>query len=148
MAQRGPAALTAGALAALVLFGGCSGSSDQPEAGASDSRSTLPGISLHCAKYADTAQRITDAQRALYDGQASPGDATAVDDLVAALEAVKKEAPDRVDAAVDDLEDGFRSAQRLLRSGDPADSAELSLISAQLADDSQVVTTWIAGQCA
>ncbi|GAA3652058.1 hypothetical protein GCM10022237_09880 [Nocardioides ginsengisoli] len=148
MAQRGPAALTAGALAALVLFGGCGGSSHDPKADASSGATTLPGISLHCAKYADTAQRITDAQKALYDGHDSPGDATAVDDLVAALEAVKKEAPAQVDAAVTDLEDGFRSAQRLLRSGDPADSADLDLIAVQLAEDSQVVTTWIAGQCA
>ena len=145
MALRGPAALTVGALAALVLFGGCGGGSAEPKAG---DASRLPGISLHCAKYAGTAQRITDAQKALYDGQDSPADATAGHDLVAELDALKREPPDQVDTAVDDLKDAFRSAQRLLRTGDRTDSADLALLTTQLADDSQIVTTWIAGQCA
>ena len=144
MDRHGPAALTIGALAVLVLLGGCSGGSDEPKAGSSGG---MHEMSIECARYAGTAQRITDAQTALYDGKDSPADATAVDDLVTELEALKKEAPDRVDAALTDLEDAFRSAQRLLKGGAGADSADLTLLATQLADDSQAVTAWIVSRC-
>lgn len=144
-ATRGPAARLLGLLAALAVASGCSGDPDEPDA---DPSAPLSEIAVDCDRYEDTAQRITDAQTALYDGKDSPDDATAVDDLVGELEALEEEAPDDVDAALRGLADGFRSAQQLLADPGTADPGELSTLSAALAEDGRAVTTWILSRCA
>lgn len=144
-ATRRPAAFLLGLLVALAVASGCSDDPDQPEA---DPSAPLSDVTVDCDRYEDTAQRITDAQTALYDGKDSPDDATAVDDLVGELEALEEDAPDDVDAALRGLADGFRSAQELLADPDAADPSELSTLSATLAEDGQAVTTWILSQCA
>ncbi|NYI47480.1 hypothetical protein BJ993_004560 [Nocardioides aromaticivorans] len=143
-ATRRPAALLLGLLVALAVASGCSDDTDPPEA---DPSAPLSDVTVDCDRYEDTAQRITDAQTALYDGKDSPEDATAVDDLVGELEALEDDAPDDVDAALNGLADGFRSAQELLADPEAADPGELSALSAALAEDSQAVTAWILSQC-
>lgn len=142
--MRGPAARLLGLLVALALATGCSGDPDEPEA---DPSAPLSDITVDCDRYADTAQRITDAQTALYDGKDSPDDAEAVDALVAELDGLKDEAPDDVDTALTDLGEGFRSAEELLESPDGTDGADLTEVASSLAEDSQTVTAWILDQC-
>lgn len=143
-ATRGPAARLLGLLAALAVATGCSGDPDEPTA---DPSAPLSEITVDCERYADTAELITDAQTALYDGKDSPADATAVDDLVAELEALQEEAPDDVDASLTGLADGFRSAQELLTGSGTADTSELFSLSTALSEDGQAVTAWILTQC-
>jgi len=142
--SRRPAARVTGLLAALVLAAGCSGDPDEPVA---DPSAPLSDVTVDCDRYEATAQRITDAQTALYDGTDSPDDATAVDALVAELEALEEEAPDDVDAALTGLAEGFRSAQQLLADPEDADAGELAALSSTLAEDGQAVTAWILEQC-
>ncbi len=129
----------------LVLAAGCSGDRDEPVA---DPSAPLSDVTVDCDRYDDTAQRITDAQTALYDGKDSPADATAVEELVGELEALQEEAPDDVDVALTGLADGFRSAQELLADPEATDPDQLSTLSATLAEDGQAVTTWILSRCA
>lgn len=132
-------------LAALALA--CAACSGEEDASPPDPSAPLTEIAVECERYAGTAQRITEAQTALYDGKDSPGDASAVDDLVAELEALEEEAPDDVDTALAGLADGFRAVQQVLAAAPSADTAELAQLSTGLAEDSQVVTAWILEQC-
>lgn len=143
--MRRPAPLLLGLLVALAVASGCSDDPDEPEA---DPSAPLSDVTVDCDRYEETAQRITDAQTALYDGKDSPEDATAVDDLVGELEALEDEAPDDVDTALSGLADGFRSARELLADPQSGDPGELATLSASLAEDGQAVTTWILSQCA
>lgn len=143
-ATRGPAARLLGLLAALAVVTGCSGDPDDPGAAPS---APLSDVTVDCDRYEATAQRITDAQTALYDGKDSPDDATAVDELVGELEALQEEAPDDVDTALTGLADGFRSAQELVADPQAADPGDLSTLSTALAEHGQAVTAWILSQC-
>lgn len=140
----GPAARIVGLLAVLAVATGCSDDPDEPDA---DPSAPVSDITVDCDRYADTAQRITDAQTALYDGKDSPDDAAAVDALVAELDALKDEAPDDVDSALTDLGEGFRSAEELLAAPDAADGAALAELAPALAEDGQAVTAWILDEC-
>lgn len=149
-ARRTPAARLLGPLVPVALLvalaaAGCSG--DDPEKPEADPSAPLSEIAVDCDRYADTAQRITEAQTALYDGKDSPDDEGAVDDLVAELDALKDEAPDDVDTALTDLGAGFRSAEELLASPGATDGTELTEVASSLAEDSETVTTWILDQC-
>ncbi len=132
-------------LAALALA--CAACSGDKDASPPDPSASLTDIAVDCDRYEDTARRITEAQTALYDGKDSPGDASAVDELVAELEALEDEAPDDVDTALAGLADGFRTAEQVLAAAPSADAAELPRLSTGLAEDSQVVTAWILEQC-
>ncbi|KRA32771.1 MULTISPECIES: hypothetical protein [unclassified Nocardioides] len=132
-------------LAALaVTVGGCSSDPEDPKP---DPSAPQSDITVSCDRFDDTAQRITDIQTTLYDGKDSSGDAAAVNDLVAELDALKKDAPDDVDTALTDLGEGFRSARELLAEPSEANSAALAALAPELAADSQTVTTWIISQC-
>lgn len=133
------------ALAALALA--CSGCNDTPEQAGPDPSAPVTDITVECDRFAATAQRITDAQTALYDGKDSPQDATAVADLVTELDALKEDAPDDVDEALTALGAGFRAAQELLADPTPANTAELAALSSGLSEDSQAVTAWILSEC-
>lgn len=139
-----PLAPLLGLLVALAVATGCSEDPDEPEA---EPSAPLSEVTVDCERYADTAQRITDAQTALYDGRDSPDDAAAVDDLVAELDALKDEAPDDVDTALTDLGAGFRSAEELLASPEGNDAAELAPVASSLAEAGETVTAWILEQC-
>ena len=110
-------------------------------------RSELTEITVECARYADTAQRITDAQTALYDGKDAPEDDAAVDALVKELDALQEGAPSDVRSALTDLGEGFRSAQQLLADPTEANRAALAELTPKLSEDSQTVTGWIVEQC-
>ncbi|GAA4097173.1 hypothetical protein ACFFOS_00215 [Nocardioides kongjuensis] len=144
MTKHGPATLIAGGLAVLVLASGCSGDSEEPKGAPS---TELTEITVECARYADTAQRITDAQTALYDGKHAPEDDAAVDALVKELDALQEGAPSDVRTALTDLGEGFRSAQQLLADPTEANRAALAELTPKLSEDSQTVTGWIVEQC-
>lgn len=144
LSRRGPASRILGGLVALVLVAGCSDDPDKPTA---DPSAPVTDITVECDRFADTAQRITDAQTALYDGKDSPDDATAVASLVSELDALKDDAPDDVDDALTSLGEGFRSAQELLADPTPENTAELAELAPGLSEDSQAVTAWILSQC-
>ncbi len=144
MTKHGPATLIAGGLAVLVLASGCSGDSEEPKGAPS---TELTEITVECARYADTAQRITDAQTALYDGKDAPEDDAAVDALVKELDALQEGAPSDVRTALTDLGEGFRSAQQLLADPTEANRAALAELTPKLSEDSQTVTGWIVEQC-
>ena len=144
MTKHGPATLIAGGLAVLVLASGCSGDSEEPKGAPS---TELTEITVECARYADTAQRITDAQTALYDGKDAPEDDAAVDALVKELDALQEGAPSDVRSALTDLGEGFRSAQQLLADPTEANRAALAELTPKLSEDSQTVTGWIVEQC-
>jgi hypothetical protein len=136
-----------GLLAALAVAGGLSACSSDPEQPEADPSAPLSDVAVDCDRYEDTAQRITDAQTALYDGKDSPDDTAAVDALVTELDALKDDAPDDVDTALTDLGAAFRSAQQLLEAPTGDDGAELAALASSLAEDSQTVTAWILDQC-
>lgn len=147
MARVGRASRLLGLLVALAALTGCSGDPGDPREPEADPSAPLTDVTVDCERYADTAQRITDAQTALYDGKDSPDDTEAVNELVAELDALKDEAPDDVDTALTDLGAGFRSAKELLEEPDGTDGAELTEVASSLAEDSQTVTAWILDQC-
>lgn len=148
MPRRGGAALQLGALVVSAALVGCSdGSGDGSTADPSPEPSD---ITVSCDRFDETAQRITEAQVAIYDGKDSADDLAAVDALVAELDALKTDAPEEVRTALTDLGSAFREAQRLLdgaTAGDQAGLNELAGLAPALAEDSQVVTAWILDQC-
>jgi hypothetical protein len=144
MTKHGPATLIAGGLAVLVLASGCSGDPDEPKGAPS---TELTEITVECARYADTAQRITEAQTALYDGEDAPGDVVVVNTLVEELDALKQDAPSDVRTALTGLGEGFRSAQQLLADPTEANRAALAELTPRLSEDGQTVTGWIVEQC-
>ncbi|WP_408895423.1 hypothetical protein ACJ5H2_11005 [Nocardioides sp. R1-1] len=132
-----------------VACGACSGGDGGGTGGGAtpDPSAPLTEITVECDQFADTAQRISDAQVALYDGKASSDDAAAVDALVAELEALEEDAPADVRTALSDLGAGFRSVQEALERPSAEASAELVELAPALAEDSQAVTTWIVEEC-
>jgi hypothetical protein len=104
----------------------------------------LTEVTVDCAKYADTAKRITDAQTALY---ADTGSTEAIDNLVAELTALKDEAPADIQTALTDMEAAFRDAQEILKHPTPENKARLADLSPKLSDDGQKITAYITSEC-
>lgn len=134
---------TAAVFAAFLLIplAGCSSSHDKPSSGMSQMR-------IDCKRYADTAKKITDAQTELY-GSAGGADGTrAVDSLLAQLEALEKDAPADVKAALVEMRGAFEKAQRMMAHPSQEDAAALSALGPQLSKDSQKITAYVVSQCA
>lgn len=139
---------TAGALATVsalaALLGGCGSSSRSP---AADPSATVTSTAVPCRRYAETAQRIADAQAELYSGRATASGQSTVERLAGELEALETGAPAEVANALADLADGFRLAQQLLSSPSTRGSAQLKALTSRLAEDGTTISTWIQGRC-
>jgi hypothetical protein len=136
MRSRPSRAAIVAALALLTLTA-CGSSKDEPSA-------TLTEYKVSCAQFEDTAKRITDAQSEIYSGS---GDTEALDDLVAELDDLKADAPDDVDAAITEMEAGFRKAQQVMEDPRPEGTAELADLAPKLAADGQKITDYVVSQC-
>ena len=99
-------------------------------------------ITLDCAKYADTAQKIVQAQQELYAG--SGGSTEALDTLKSLMNSLKKGAPSDVKAAIDELNVAFATVQE-----NPTDKTQelLAAMGPKLSADGQKITTYIVSQC-
>lgn len=140
---------------AVVLAASLAGCSDDddPKGGASpgagQTRLSTPGdpvteLTVPCAEFSGTAQKIADAQRDIYTRS---GSADAVDDLAAELEGLKDGAPAEVKTAVDDLVDGFRTAAGLMDKQTAAAQAELARLAPQLSEAGRTITTYVVDKC-
>jgi hypothetical protein len=98
----------------LVSLTGCGGSNDKP------SSAPMTEIAVRCDRYADTAKKITDAQKQIYGG--TGGGAEAVASLRSELDGLKDGAPADVKAALTELGDAFEQA---LRDGDRGELAAM-----------------------
>ena len=117
-------------------------------------KSTTPTFPLSsaanvdCPKYAALSQRITDAQTKIYTRRTDVD--AALKSLQSDLDSLKAKAPSDVDAAIDDMVAGFRSAATLLATPSPTatDVAErLSKLGPRLSADSQKITAYVTKTC-
>jgi hypothetical protein len=148
--------LRAGILGVVLLFAltACGGGDDEadkkPTGGSTRLGTPSDDVTesvLDCAKYADTAQEIVEAQQELFAG--SGGSTEALDALKSQMNALKDGAPDNVQAAIDELNEAFEKVQEIIH--DPSASAEaqreLQEMGSKLATDGQTITTYIVSQC-
>ncbi|RNL80869.1 hypothetical protein EFL95_00315 [Nocardioides marmorisolisilvae] len=133
---------------------GCGGGGDKKDAdktpGAANTRLSTPTskvteVTLDCAKYADTAQKIAEAQQELYAG--SGGSTEALDTLKSRMDALKDGAPDNVKAAIDELNQAFEKVQQIIANPTTEAQQELAQMGPKLATDGQTITTYIVSQC-
>jgi hypothetical protein len=132
------------AVALVASLAACSDDDPESDADPHATDITMSEVTVDCPQFADAAKKIADAQAALYDGS---GGAGALDDLVAELDALKDDAPDDVDAALDDMADAFRDAAAILENPNPDNQAELADLGEKLSEDSQKITEYITSQC-
>jgi hypothetical protein len=133
------------AVVLAVTLSACSDDGDEPSgSGSKTPDATLTEVTVDCPEFADTAQKITDAQTELYSGTAD--DAT-IDELVGELDGLKEGAPDDVQTALDDMGAAFRDASELLDDPTPANRAQLLDLGPKLAEDGQTITAYITAQC-
>ena len=115
-------------MAAVALS---AGSDDGEEPSGSESRSpdaALTEVTIDCPGFADTAERIADAQTELYSGT---GDSATIDELVSELEGLKEGAPEDVQTA---------STTWVRRSATRPSSSRTRR-------DGQTITAYITSQC-
>lgn len=145
-----PVRLTLLALPLLVTsLVACDSGGGHPNTG----RSTAPtyplstAANVDCPKFANIAQRITEAQAKLY----TPGADTAValTSLQTDLGALKDKAPSDVDSAIDDMVSGLRSAASLVTAPSPsaAIADQLRKLGPRLSADSQKITAYVTQAC-
>lgn len=135
---------------ALLSLAGCS-SDEEPGASPSNGStrlgtpsSELTEVTVPCAEFEGTAEKIIKAQTDLYAGT---GDTAAIDTLVGELEGLKDGAPDDVQDALDALADGFRDAQALLEDPTPENKKALTDVGVELSAAGQQVTAYVVAQC-
>jgi hypothetical protein len=133
------------AILALVLAATLSACTDD----SGDSLPTPTGgplseITVDCEKYADTAEKITEAQAALYSDTGSSG---AIDTLNTELTALKDGAPPDIQAALTDMLAAFRDAEEILENPTPENKARLADLSPKLSADGQKITAYITSRC-
>jgi hypothetical protein len=121
----------------MIPLSGCSASTDKPSAGMTE-------ITLDCAKYPDTAKKITDAQTELY--QRSGGSA-AVDSLLNEFDGLRKGAPADVRAALTELGAAFRKAEQVMAHPTADNAAELRDLGPKLSEDSRKVNAYVVSRC-
>lgn len=133
-----------------VALTGCGGGGGDKKPSAQSTRLGTPSgqvteVTLDCAKYADTAQKIVEAQQELYAG--SGGSTEALDTLKSEMDALKDGAPDNVKAAIDELDDAFAKVQEIITSGSATAQQELATMGTKLSADGQTITTYIVSRC-
>lgn len=135
-------------LAASVTACGGGGDDEKPGAGSTRLGSPSSQVTqsrIDCAKYADTAQKITEAQQELYAG--SGGSTEALDTLKSRMNALKDGAPDDVQAAIDELNVAFVKVKEVMANPTSEAQQELAQMGPKLAADGQTITAYIVSQC-
>lgn len=131
---------------------GCSDGGDEPDAKGSETPAaqttdtTTDTTTVDCAQYAGTSEELADAQAALY-GQDAKARSAAIKALTATLGALKDDAPDDVDAALDTLVSGFEQTAELLDDPAAADPAALQELAPKLSEAGRTVTEYIVEEC-
>jgi hypothetical protein len=129
----------------VTLVAALSACSGDDEGGADpDPTDSVSEITVDCDEYADAAKAITDAQGQLYS---VPGSEGAIDRLASELAALKDGAPPDIQAALTDMEAGFRDAGRLLEHPTPKKNARLVSLAPELSADGQKITAYIRSEC-
>jgi len=126
-----------------VALSACSGDDDTADPDPKPS-GPVTGIALECAQFADTAEKITDAQTALYSDTGGTG---AIDTLSAELTALQADAPPAIQTALTGMLAAFRDAEEILENPTPENKARLADLSPQLSADGQKITSYITSQC-
>src|SRR5690348_12507151 len=129
--------------AALTACGG-GGGDDKPSAKSTRLGTPTTNVTettLDCSKYADTAQKIVQAQQELYAG--SGGSTEALDTLKSEMDALKDGAPDNVKTAIDELDDAFAKVQEIITSNSATAQQQLASMGQELSKDGQTITTYI-----
>lgn len=143
-------------VAVLAVFSGtfltgCGGDEADKKPSAKSTRLGTPSAKVtetvvDCDKYADTAEKIVKAQQELYAG--SGGSTEALDSLKAEMDALKDGAPADVRAAIDELNDAFRTVQEIIANPTAEDAQqELAEMGPKLEADGQKISTYIVSQC-
>ncbi len=143
------------AAALAVSLAACSDDSDPdpPSSGGSEPSSSvgsdapddpLTEVTVDCPEFEAVAQRIVDAQTALYSGADDVDEA--VEELQDELEGLKDGAPDHVQEALTDMGKAFGAAAEILRDETP-DQTELLELAPRLSDASQTITEFVTDQC-
>jgi hypothetical protein len=132
------------ALALALSLAACSDDDPKSDGDTNPSDGPFTEVTIDCPQFEDAAQKITDAQAALYDGT---GGADAIDDLVTELDALKDGAPDDIQAALTDMAAAFRATAEILASPSPDSQDDLADLSARLSSDSRKITAYITSQC-
>jgi len=101
-------------------------------------------VTVDCPEFEDVAQRILDAQAAIYTGAGGPEE---IDDLVAELDALKEGAPEDVQTALTDMGEGFRDAAELLERPTRKNRIKLVELAPKLSENGQAITTYITAEC-
>ena len=133
------------AVALVASLSACSGGDDDShDAEPSPSGGPLTEMTIDCARFADTAKKITDAQAALYAGT---GGTATIDTLVSELTALKAEAPADIQTALTDMEAAFRDAEEILEHPTRENKARLADLSPKLSADGREITAYITSEC-
>ena len=130
------------AVALAVTLAACTGDSDDSDPSPTEAR--LSEITIECAEFADTAEKITDAQTALYSDTGSTG---AIDTLAAELTALQADAPPEIQTALTGMLAAFRDAEEILESPTQENKARLVELAPKLSADGQKITAYIPSQC-
>lgn len=131
-----------------ITLSACGGSDD--ESNSTDSNrlpepeASLTEMTVPCAQFAGTAERIAEAQKQLY---ASSGSADAIEALTAELEALKEGAPADVQAALDTLSQAFQDAAALVDDPEAADQQKLAELASELSAAGQKISAYVVDRC-
>ncbi len=132
----------------VVMLSACGGSDD--DSGSTDSdrlpepEASLTEMTVPCAQFAGTAERIAEAQRQLYSSEGSIG---AIEAITTELEALKDGAPSDVQAALDTLSQGFKDAAALVADPEAADQEKLAELATDLSAAGQKVSEYVVEKC-
>lgn len=118
--------------------------SDAPSATSDGPDAPLTEITVDCPEFEGVAQRIADAQTALYSGQGNADEA--IEELQSELEGLKEGAPEDVQEALTDMGRAFGAAAEILRDQTP-DQTELLELAPRLSEASQTITEFVTEQC-
>ena len=118
--------------------------SEAPSATSGGPDEPLTEIAVDCPEFEGVAQRIAEAQTALYSGQDNADEA--VEELQSELEGLKEGAPDDVQQALTDMGKAFGAAAEILRDQTP-DQTELLELAPRLSEASQTITEFVREQC-
>jgi hypothetical protein len=131
------------AVTLALALSACSGNDDGGDAEPNPSE-PVSEITVDCDEYDGAAEAIADAQAELYS---APGTDGAIDKLASELSALKEDAPPDIQAALADMEAGFRQAEQFLENPTPETNAKLVALAPTLSAEGEKITAYITSQC-